>query len=186
LRVLIKYYGFDTITGENIGAAKSGWTCTYDGDALFSWGDFRQVRAPSLSDSSICDVLFDVADSDGAKFIVKGAGTFTEPVLWTDSATDLGQGIGLMNQVCRFHDTSLLGEFEPVRDVIMQWTFPLTIGVTAVKATVCLLFHLILGVRLIDLDKLSRTLRHWVLNGIDPIYFDKLKIIAHWLLPHAL
>ena len=115
------------------GGAKGVRRAGADG-ILYGRANVGEVGAPTLLDCFINDVTLDGTDRDGAKTGGQRAGFFTKPILGTDAATDLGQAIGLVTQVRRFHDAPLFGQLEPVGNVVVHRALPLAIGVATIQA----------------------------------------------------
>ena len=89
--IAIKYLCLDAGAGKHVGAGQSGRSGADDGDALAGGHHLAQIRSPALLDGFIGDVLLDRADAHRTEAVIQRAGTFTQPILWTDAATDLRQ-----------------------------------------------------------------------------------------------
>ena len=109
---------------------------------------------------------------------------FTKTVLRTDSSTDLRQAVGLVRQFRRFNNSPFTGQFEPVGDIVVNRTFPLTIGVTASDATFRLCFTILLLERVIDLCELPTTRLDGMLVRFRAVKIDEFKLGSNIELTH--
>ncbi|VTM89841.1 Uncharacterised protein [Raoultella ornithinolytica] len=138
----IEYHRFDAVAGQDICAGQSCRTGTDDRHRFTGGLHAGEIRAPAHLERFIVDVAFDVTDSHRAKLVVQRTGAFAQAVLRADAPADFRQGVGLMRQLCRFKNTPLIGELQPVRDVVMDRTFPFAVRVAAGQAAICLGFGL--------------------------------------------
>ena len=142
------------------------------------------IRTPAHLERFIVDIALNVADGHCAELIVQGAGTFAQTVLRADTSAHFRQGIGLMRQFCRFKNTPLVGELQPVRDVVVYRAFPLAVWVAARQAAVSLRFGLAFGKRLVNFNKLNFADLQRFLWRINALQVDKLiNILTHCCYP---
>ena len=126
------------VTGQHIRAGQACRTGADNGDGFTSLLHAGQVRTPAHLKRLIIDIALNVADGYRAELIVQGTGTFAQAVLRADTSADFRQGVGLMRQFGRFKNTPLVGQFQPVRDVVVHRTFPFAVRVAAGEAAICL------------------------------------------------
>ena len=139
-----------------------------------------EVGLPAHLERLVGDVFFDVADGDGTEAIVEGAGTLTQSVLRADPATHLRQAVGLVGELHRLQNASLVGQLQPVGDVVVDRALPLAVRVAAVEATIRLHADLGLVEGLVDLHELDLADLERLLGRVDPLHVDKLKyVLAH-------
>src|SRR5580658_6122654 len=178
LRVTVEHHRCDAVAHQDIGAAESGGPRTDDGDALVGAYDARQVRLPALLERLVSDVLFDRADAHRAEAVIQGAGAFAQPVLRADPAADFGQGIGLMRQFRRLEQLAGIDQREPVRNVVVNRTFPFAERITAGETASGLLGGGLAVVLRIDLTKMQRARLDVELVGIATRDIQKLQVVV--------
>src|SRR5262249_5564581 len=80
------------------------------------------------------DVLLDRADRDGAETVVERAGALAQAILRTDAPAHLRERVGLVRELRRLEQISLLDELQPVGDVVVHRALPLAERVAAREA----------------------------------------------------
>ena len=134
LGMAIEHHRINALTRQHIGTGEARGPGTDHRDALAGLDHARQIRPPALGQGGVGDVFLDAADGDCAEVVVERAGAFAEAILWADPTADLGQRIGRMRQLGGLEQPTLADQLQPVRDVVMNWTLPLAVGVAAVQA----------------------------------------------------
>ena len=95
------------------------------------------------------------ADGDGAQAVIERAGALAQTILRTDAPADLRQRVRLVRQLRGLEEVAFLNELQPVRNVVVDRTFPLAERIAAGKAAAGLLARP-LGVELrVDLAELG-------------------------------
>ena len=105
--VTVKHHGLHAVAGQDVRTAQSGRACSDDRDFLVGRHHIRQVGPPAHGQRGVGDVLLGVADRHSAEAIVKGTSPLTETVLRANAPAHLGQGVGLMAELCRFKQVAL-------------------------------------------------------------------------------
>ncbi|EKD40315.1 MAG: hypothetical protein ACD_75C00095G0002 [uncultured bacterium] len=164
----------DPVSDQHIGTAKARRPRADHRHPLAGRPHLRQVGTPAHFKGGIDDILFDTTDGHRAEIVVQSAGPLAEPVLGTDPSADFRQAVGLMAQFGRLDYPPLVRQPQPVGDIVMNRTFPFTVGVAAVNTAVGLHLHLPRLKGMIDLDKLMASPLDPLLLRIDPLDFDKL------------
>ena len=141
-RVTVKDHRLHAVTGQNVCTGQTCRARTDDRHAFVGLLHAGHIRTPAHLERFIVDIALDVTDSHRAKLVVQRTGTFTQTILRTHTAAHFRQGVGLVRQLGGFKNTSFVGEFQPVRDVVVHRAFPFTVRVTAGQAAVCLCFGL--------------------------------------------
>ena len=179
-RVAVKDHRLHAVTGQHIGTGQACRAGTDDGDFFAGLLHAGQVRTPAHFERFIVDIAFDVADGHCTELIVQRTGTFTQTILWTDAAADFWQGVGLVRQLCCLKNTSLIGQLQPVWNVVMHRAFPLAVRVAAGQAAISLCFGLAFGKRLVNLDKFDLADLQRLLRRINALQVDKLiNVLTH-------
>src|SRR5690606_20074807 len=97
------------------------------------------IWTPAQCKGSVVDIFFSITNRYRTETVVEGTRPFTQTVLRTDTTTDFRQGIGLMTQFSRLEQPAFRHQFQPVWNVVMYRTFPLTIRVTTTQTTMGLI-----------------------------------------------
>ncbi len=138
LRMAIEYYRLYAVAGQHVGARQACRARADNGDALVGLLHAGQVRTPAHLERFIVDIALNVADGHRAELVVQGAGSFAKAILRTDPTAHFRQGVGLVRQLGGFKNTPLVGQLQPVRDVVMHRALPFTVRVAAGEAAICL------------------------------------------------
>ena len=138
----VKDHRLHAVTGQDIRTGQARRTRADDRHALIGLLHAGHIRTPAHLKRFIVDVALNVTDGHRAKLVVQRTGAFTQTVLRTHAAAHFWQGVGLVRKLGGFKNTPFVGQLQPVRDVVMDRTFPLTVRVTAGQAAVCLCFGL--------------------------------------------
>ncbi len=183
----VEDHRFHSISDQYISTGESGRAGSDNGRRFSSRHNFGEVGAPAHFQGSVDNILLNTADGDSPKIRIERTGPFTEPVLGTDPATDFRQAVGLVTELGRLNDASLIGKLQPVRNIIMDRTLPLTVGITAIKAAICLHLHLRFLERVVNFHKLVSSSLNPLFSRIHPIHFNKLEeILVHSFLLNEL
>src|SRR3546814_5997238 len=79
-----------------------------------------QVRAPTLRERGIDDVLFHRTDGDRAEAGFQRAIAFAQAVMWAHAAADFRQRVGLVGEIGGFEQAAFLGQPQPFGNRILQ------------------------------------------------------------------
>ena len=134
----VKHHRLDAVAGQHVGASEARRASTDDRDGFTGRLHAGEIRTPAHFERFVIDIAFDVADGHRAELIVQRTGAFTQAVLRANAPADFWQGVGLMRQLSRLKNTPLVGQLQPVRDVVMHRAFPFTVRVAAGEAAICL------------------------------------------------
>src|SRR5690606_17993274 len=99
------------------------------------------------------DVFLDVADGHGTEAVIQRTRTFAQTVLRANATADFWQRVGLMTQLSGLNDVAFHHQLEPVRDVVMDRTFPFAVRVATFEATIRLHLSFLSFERIIDLHE---------------------------------
>ena len=135
-RMAVKYHRLDAVTGQHVGAGEARRASADDRDGFTGRLHVGEIRTPAHLECLIVDIAFDVADGHRAELIVQRTGAFTQAVLRADAPADFRQSVGLMRQLGRFKNTPLVGQLQPVRDVVMHRALPFAVRVATGEAAI--------------------------------------------------
>ncbi len=178
LGIAIEDDGRDAIAHQDIGARQACGAGTDDRHALVRAHDVRQIGLPPQPERFVRDVLLDGADADGAKAVVERAGAFAKPILRADAPAHLGQRIGLMRELRRLEQFSLVDQRQPVGNVVVDRTLPLAEGIAARQAAAGLGGGRLGAVLRIDLAKLLDAQLDGELFRLAPRNVQKLQVLV--------
>ena len=177
-RITIEDHGIHAVSRQDVSTAQTCRPCADDRDLLVGRHYIREIRSPAHGQRGIGDVLLRIADGHGAEAIIQGTRPFTEAVLRANATTHLGQGIGLMTELCRLKQVALSQQLEPVGNEVVYRALPFTIRVAALQTAVRLLSGLHLRIGIVDLYKSLGARLHVLFAGILAVDIQKLKRIG--------
>src|SRR5690606_35752263 len=180
-RVFIEYHRGDAVAHQYVGTAQASRAGTDNGHAFAGRHHFRHIRLPAHGKGGIGNVFLNVTNSDCTEAVVEGTGTLTQTVLRAHPAAHFRQGVGLVAQFYGFQNVAFAGQFQPVRNKVVNRAFPFAVRVATAQATVCLLVHFFLIERLINFHKLAFTQLEGFFGRIFPAHIQKLEVIVQTL-----
>ena len=178
LGVTVKHHRFHAIARQDIGTPQASRPGANNRNLFVSRDHIGQIRPPTHRQCSIGNVLLRIADGDSTEAVIESARPLTEPVLRTDAATDLGQGVGLMTEFGGLKQIAFGQQLQPIGDEVVYRALPLAIGIATFEATMGLLRCLNLCERIIDLDKRLSARIHVLLVRILTIDIEELKRVG--------
>src|SRR5690606_27550019 len=140
-RVFVEHHRGDAIAHQYVGTAQARRAGTDNGHALAGRYHFRHIRLPAHGESGVGNVLLNVTNGDRTEAVVEGTGALTQTVLRAHPAAHFRQGVGFVAQFHRFQNVAFAGQFQPVRNKVVNRAFPLAVRVTTAQAAMCLLVH---------------------------------------------